>query len=361
MQNTAVRDEAPPAAGPRARVAQLGNAIPTSCYDNPTSLGLAIFARDAAIYFAALALLIQTTSLCWAVVGWIVAANAISALFVLGHDAAHGALFRSRALNYLVGQLAMLPSLHAFSVWAYGHNRIHHAFSCCRDLDFVWHPNSPAEFAGMSGWRRWRHRLEWSAFGAGIYYARAMWWGKIVRGAPPRGMGGSFLRDRTIVAGFALVFGGVMAAIGWRIEPTLQGSAWMVGKTFVLPWLLWNAMIGWAIYIQHIHPHIAWMERRQWNREKGWVEGTTNYQVPKVVNLIWHNIFDHTAHHLDPRIPFYRLPAATAALRCARGELTELAPYRLRDYVEVTRRCKLFDFDRGVWVDYTGRPAVESS
>jgi len=351
MQNTAPRDEVSPAAGARARTAQLGKAIPASCYDNPTSLGLAIFARDAAIYLAATALLINTTSLWWAVVGWVVAANAISALFVLGHDAAHGALFRSRTLNYLVGQLAMLPSLHAFSVWAYGHNRIHHAF---------WRPNSPAEFERMSGWRRCRHRIEWSAFGAGVYYARAMWWGKIVRGTPPRGLRGSFVRDRTIVAVFALFFAATTAAIGWHIEPTLQGSAWMVGKTFVVPWLLWNAMIGWAIYIQHIHPEIAWLERRQWNREKGWVEGTTNYQVPKVVNLIWHNIFDHTAHHLDPRIPFYRLPAATAALRAARGELTELAPYRLRDYVEVTRRCKLFDFDRGVWVDYAGRPAIET-
>src|SRR5690606_27810062 len=116
----------------------------------PSSRGMLLFSRDALTYAIALVLLAATGSPLWTAVGWFIAANAISAMFVVGHDAAHGALFRSRRLNYWVGQLAMLPSLHAFSVWAYGHNRIHHAFACCQGLDFVWQPVTPSQYREFS-------------------------------------------------------------------------------------------------------------------------------------------------------------------------------------------------------------------
>lgn len=339
------------------RLADFNRSIPTECYDNPTSRGLLLLSRDALIYAIAIALLAVTSSPLWTVMGWLIAANAISAMFVIGHDAAHGALFRSRRLNYWVGQLAMLPSLHAFSVWAYGHNRIHHAFACCQGLDFVWQPVTPSQFREFSPLRKLRHRLEWSIVGSGFYYVRAMWFGKIVRGESPEKLRADFRRDRLIVAAFAVVFAALCALAGWVPTGSTGAATWSLIKLAVVPWLLWNMAIGWTVYVHHIHPDIAWSTRRDWTKVKGHVEGTTNYRMPWWINLFWHNIFDHTAHHLDPRIPFYNLPAATAALSAEHGTLVAQKPYRLRDYLDVNRRCKLFDYERGQWVDYRGRPA----
>ena len=339
------------------RLADIAKAIPPTCYKNPTWRGIAVFARDVAIYTLGLAFLASTDSLALIVLGWLFTGNAISALFVIGHDAAHGALFKSKNLNYLIGQTAMLPSLHAYSVWAYGHNRIHHAFACCRHLDFVWHPVSANEYASYSPIQKARHRIEWSALGSGLYYARAMWLGRIILGSHPKKLKTAFVRDRGIVLAFAITFTTVCLVAGWNQYGTVSGGLWFFTKLFLLPWLLWNWAIGWAVYIQHIHPGVEWCTRRDWTKVTGHVRGATDFSMPWWVNTSWHNIFDHTAHHLDPRIPFYHLPAATAALQKEHGNLVQPMRYDLREYIKTTQSCKLYNFEKRHWTDYNGVPA----
>ena len=74
---------------------------------------------------------------------WVLTALSISALFIIGHDAAHGALFSSKRMNYVIGQAAMLPSLHVYEAWVFGHNRIHHGHTVREVMDYVWHPATP--------------------------------------------------------------------------------------------------------------------------------------------------------------------------------------------------------------------------
>src|SRR5262249_60066922 len=121
---------------------------------------------------------------------------AIGALFVLGHDAAHGALFRSRRLAYWTAQLALLPSLHAYEVWVLGHNRVHHGHTGRAGIDFVWHPLTPLEYSRLGRLGRLLHRVEWSAWGLGLYYLRVMWWQRMMRIEPPPRLRRAFRRDR---------------------------------------------------------------------------------------------------------------------------------------------------------------------
>ena len=327
--------------------------LPADCRDNPTWRGVAALARDWALYGAVLAVLARSDTPLVLVPAWLIAASTISGLFVLGHDAAHGALFRSPRLNYVLGQLAMLPSLHAFSVWAYGHNRIHHRFAVCEGLDFVWHPATPAQYARLRPLAKLLHRVEWSALGSGVYYVRALWWGKIVRGMPPPELRAVFRRDRGTVAAGLVAASLLLIVLGARRGGAL-GALWMWTKVFGVPWLLWNCAIGWAVYIHHIAPDVRWQARQRWSKFRGQVEGGTIYRLPRWVNFFWHNIFFHVPHHVDPRIPFYHLPRAAAALRGRYGDALHERPYRVRDYVRTTRRCKLYDFERGVWLGYHG-------
>ena len=74
----------------------------------------------------------------------------VSGLFIIGHDAAHEALFKSRRLNSIVGHVAMLPSWHVYEAWVLGHNRVHHGHTVREGMDFVWHPVTPEQYAAMS-------------------------------------------------------------------------------------------------------------------------------------------------------------------------------------------------------------------
>jgi omega-6 fatty acid desaturase (delta-12 desaturase) len=334
--------------------------IPAACYERPTWRGLLAVGRDLALLAALVVLLLNTDQLWLLLPAWLLTASTISGLFVLGHDAAHGALFRQRRLNQVVGQLAMLPALHARSVWSYGHNRIHHAFAACEGLDFVWHPLTPAQFARLAGWQRLLHRIEWSAVGSGVYYLRAMWWGRIVRGTAPAGQGAAFRRDRIIVAGFAVGVSAALLGFGWRVGGA-GGALWCWVKVFAVPWLLWNWAIGWAVYIQHIAPDVHWQPRRGWSKFAGQVEGGTVHVLPGWINLFWHNIFLHVPHHVDPRVPYYHLPRAAAALRARWPQPLRERRYRLRDYVRTTRRCKLYDFHCGTWLTYRDGSVVRGA
>lgn len=346
-------DEHDPSAGPT--LAEAVKVIPPHCRRTSTARGLLLFARDVVLLAVAVALIVWTDDPVVLVPGWALAGLVIASLFVIGHDAAHGALFDSRRLCHVVGQLAMLPSLHPLETWAYGHNRVHHTFTACRDFDFVWHPTTSHEYARLSPLRQLLHRLEWSSFGAGLYYARVIWWGKIMRGQAPVRLAGTFRRERLGILVFFLTASAALGAAGWATYGSALGAVWMWIKVLVVPWMLWNAIIGWTVYLHHIHPQIAWYSRGRWRKFRSQVDATTTLRLPRWAEFFSHNIFYHVAHHVDPRIPFYHLPEATRALQRRYGTRVREERYRYRDYVEVTRRCKLYDFEATSWVDYDGR------
>ena len=143
------------------------------------------FWRDAAMYVGLLALLVVVTNVAEVLALEVAVGIVVSGLFVVGHDAAHGALFASKRRNSTIAHLAMLPSLHVYEGWVLGHNRVHHPYTVRQGYDFVWHPTTPEQFAGLGRWRRIVHRVEWSWAGAGLYYAHQVWWTKMMTGPNP--------------------------------------------------------------------------------------------------------------------------------------------------------------------------------
>ena len=320
--------------------------IPGHCYERSTARGLGLLARDLTVYALAVWGLIATDNPLLLVPLWIVAGLAVAALFVLGHDAAHGALFDSKRLNAVVGRLTMLPSLHATEVWIFGHNRVHHGHTLRQGMDFVWHPLTIAEYEGMGRLGRLRHRFEWGPFGSGAYYLREVWWNKMVRFRPPARWARVMRRDQLIVAAFAI---GALA-----LSVALAGAvgAWIWVKTVVVPFVLFCHAIGWVVYVHHIAPEIRWWPRREWNRFRGQVEGTTVLWGPPGWDLFFHWIMVHLPHHVDMHIPCYRLPEAARAIAEAFPDHVDERPIRLRDFRRSVKACKLHDFETGTWSGY---------
>ena len=325
--------------------------IPSHCYERSTVKGVAYVVRAIVVYAAVLTLLALTNTWWLILPLWILAGLAVAGLFVLGHDAAHGALFDSKRLNRIVARVLMLPSLHIVEAWVLGHNRIHHGHTLRQGMDFVWHPVTVEEYRALPRWKRLRHRAEWSCAGSGLYYGREVWWNKMIRFTPPARYREKIRRDSWFVFSCAGVATLAVAATGWFAGGPLE-SAWLVVKLFVAPFLVFTWLIGFVVHVHHIAPDLRWWPRRTWTSFRGQVEGTTVLAVPRGSNFFFHNIFVHVPHHVDVRIPFYALPEAAAAIKAEFPDSVHYGKLRLRDYVAATRACKLYDFDAQRWLTY---------
>ena len=323
--------------------------IPEDCYDNPTFKGMSYVVRSFALYFAVIAALLSTNTW-WLVVPLILVAGAmVSGLFVIGHDASHGALFKSAKLNRLVARIAMLPSAHVEAAWDLGHNRIHHGHTVKQGMDFVWHPITLEQWNEMSRMQQARHKLEWSIIGSGFYYGREVWWNKMMRFKGSEKWARKIDIDRVTMLIALAAISTLIGAIGWIQTDSVQGIVWTLVKVAVIPWMLFISIIGFTVYVHHIGEDIRWYSRREWSKFRGQMEGTTILRIPRILNFIWHNIFIHVPHHVDMRIPFYKLPQAADAIKAAFPGVVIDKKFSLRSHLRTTRLCKLYNFETGKW------------
>lgn len=320
-------------------------AISGDLYVNPTWRGLAYLFRDLVFLGACFSGLYILDEWYYLLPLWSLSGLILGGLFGLGHDLAHGSLFQNKRLTYWTGLISFIPTLVPFRQFVHGHNR-HHGHTVEIDGDFVWHPTSPAEYRSMSRARRALHRIYWSAAGAGLYYLVEIWLGDLIlKKAANRGAG----IDRWMVVGFMLL---VSAGLFYF------GGLWAWTKVFFIPFILWNYFAGITLYLQHIHPRVLWKTPEQWTAMDAQVFGTINYHVPAVVNFFIHNVYLHMPHHVQIRIPFYNLPQALEQIRAYSSDLILESNRPVRDYLQITRKCKLFDPESGRWYTYREAPRV---
>jgi len=276
----------------------------------------------------------------------------IARLFILGHDACHQSLFASPRVNEVLGRLAFLPSLTPYSLWAVGHNIAHHGFNNLRGRDYVWVPFSPEEFRELPRWRRALERIYRSGFGCGLYYLLELWWKKLY--FPNRNHVGArrstFVLDGLLVSAFLAVW---VTFLLWLAA--LEGRSTLEAMVFglIVPFALWNCLMGFVIYAHHTAPDMDWFDSKQeWSQSRVNLTGTISMYIP-VLGKLLHNIFDHPAHHVDTRIPFRRLPDAQRALEQAFPQLFTQRSFSFRGYLETVRTCKLFDYQSKQWCDFS--------
>lgn len=349
---------APPSSGntaatPRpASLIEVIEHIPPRCYERSNARAFGLAARDLVLY-AAMLWLLATTETWWiAVLLWIPAGFVVSGLFVLGHDAAHDSLFASRRLNAIFSRLLFFPSLHLTGAWKLGHNHIHHRHTARQQMDFVWHPTTPEEWATLTRAKRARHRLDWSLLGPGLYYLTQIWWQKMVRLSPPERFAKEIRFDRRVMTGWLIASVGASALLGGIASGDVLGAAWMAVKLIGGPFFVFSWCIGWVVYVHHINVKMPWATRRSWNKVDAQLKATAVFRIPKVLDLIWHKIFVHVPHHVDVRIPCYRLDEAQRAIEASYPGLVLDEKLTVRSYVSTVRNCKLFDFEELRWQRY---------
>jgi omega-6 fatty acid desaturase (delta-12 desaturase) len=282
----------------------------------------------------------------------------IGRLFILGHDACHQSLTRHRTLNRWIGRIVFLPSLTPYSLWEVGHNVIHHGYTNLRGFDFVWQPRSLAEFQALSPARQWLERIYRSGWAPWLYYLVEMWWSRLLfpnrSNMPTRRA--VFVWDGLLASTFAVAW---IAALVVAARATGQSPAWLIAVGFALPFLFWNGLIGFMVYVHHTHTGVLWhQDKKSWSAAQPFVSTTVHLTFRSAFGSLLHHIMEHTAHHVDMSIPLYRLKAAQTLLEQRLAGHIVVQPFSWRWYAHTARRCKLYDFDAGCWTDFAGRPSA---
>lgn len=313
-----------------------------------------VLAADLFLFAGGLMLALLGPSLWLKLLGSALITAGIVRLFLIGHDACHGSFFASPALNNIFGRIAFLPSMTAFSLWDVGHNVAHHGFNNLRGRDQVWAPYSKEEFDRLPAYRRWLEHIYRSGFGWGFYYFVELWWKKLYF-ATRKQIGSTRakykLDSALATAGMALW----VAAVALVAQRTAQDFWILAVLGIAVPFALWNVIMGFVVFLHHTHPSIAWFQRRQdWQRCRAYLTATANVRLPLGLDRLMHNIMEHNAHHLNPRISMFQLRRAQGLLQERFAD--EFRSYRLgwRSYWDCVRRCKLYDYANHAWMDFRG-------
>jgi omega-6 fatty acid desaturase (delta-12 desaturase) len=320
----------------------------------PLILPLLALACDLGLFVAGSAVALLAGSVATKLLGTLVVTAAIVRLFLIGHDACHGSFFRSARLNALCGRIAFLPSMTAYSLWEVGHNTAHHGFNNLKGRDQVWAPFSKAEFDALPSHRRSLERLYRGGLGWGAYYLIEMWWKKLIF-ASRREIGSirrKYTLDSLLVLAGALLWIWVVAQVA---RTTGQSFVLLAALAVVVPFLLWNGIMGFVVYLHHTSPGIAWFQNRhEWQRHRAYLTSTARVTLPLRLDRLMHGIMEHNAHHVNPRVPMFALRQAQQLLR---ERFPGLCDYRLdwRAYLQVVSSCKLYDYVNHAWLDFDGR------
>jgi acyl-lipid omega-6 desaturase (Delta-12 desaturase) len=220
-------------------------------------------------------------------------------LFVLQHDCGHGSFFKSKIANDVIGRLLSILTLTPYDRWRKNH-AIHHASSGdldrrgCGDV----HMLTVSEYRKLSAARKLlyrihRHPLVLFGIGPFVYFvvlqrftAFEPWLSK---------------KERAGVYWTNLAIFGVVALMSRSIGL----------KEFLLIYLPPVAIAAsagsWLFYVQHHFEATYWRRHDRWDYFDAGLAGSSCYALPAVLRWFTADIGLHHVHHLDSRIPNYRL------------------------------------------------------
>jgi omega-6 fatty acid desaturase (delta-12 desaturase) len=331
----------------------------------PTTLfGIAFTTADYLLFAAGAATAVVAPWWPLKAAGVMTAGVAVAMLFALAHDAAHGSLAASKRLNRILATICFMPSWYPYTPWIRGHNHLHHGWTNVAECDYSWRPVSPAEYRSMKPWRRALEHIYRSWWGLWIHSIVEIWWKHM---AMPRAEDRRYLNMRHLDADRLLVLAVLATAAAFCafVAPpwsTVAGGPPLGGTTIfamivVAPWLIFHVMFSLVTFLHHTHPRVPWFRTKcESSYFAGQVQATVHVELPTWLELLLHNITVHSAHHVDPRVPFHNLPDAQRRLERAFTHDIIVERWSLASFIAVTSGCKLYDYDGHRWLDFDGRP-----
>jgi omega-6 fatty acid desaturase (delta-12 desaturase) len=315
--------------------------------------GYLSFIIDIVLYALGIAGVLFFPGLAGKIAGSVLAGAGLVNLGSLSHEAAHRAVVKSRWGNKFIAVVSMTMILFNYRLWIYDHHVLHHARTNVKHNNFL-SPLTLAEFNAMSRFRRAIYRAYHSESGLGIllYYLLERW--PSVHFYPgswlPERLRASAWRYTALEALFAVSLLSALVLVPSARNESMVAAV-LLG--FVLPYAIWFMTFSMTAFLQHTNP------RLRWYRNVGSVASppeslSVQVLVPGWLNHMTHYVLEHPVHHVHAMIPHYYLKKAQAALAGIVGPPIISMRFTFRNMSDVLRRCKLYDYDEHVWVDFSG-------
>ena len=221
-------------------------------------------------------------------------------LFTIQHDCGHGSYFSSKGLNTAVGRMLSLLTLTAYGYWRRTH-ALHHSSAGdlgrrgIGDVDTY----TVREFEALSDrerflYRLYRHPLVLHVIGPPLYFV-GLQRSPFGQALPVREAWRSIMALNLAMVVF---YGALMVAFG--VGPVLAA---------LLPTACVAAWVGaWLFFVQHQFEHTHWDESDDWHMQTAALNGSSYYVMPRWLDWLTGHIGLHHIHHLNSRVPSYRLP-----------------------------------------------------
>jgi acyl-lipid omega-6 desaturase (Delta-12 desaturase) len=252
---------------------------------------------------AALALL-TCSDLHW---GWRVASGTglgfvIVRLFVLYHDHQHGAILSNSPVGNLLMRVVGLVLLCPSSSWQRSHNHHHAHNSKLSTPDIGTYPLLTInEYRNANRFKRIVYIIERHPVTMLFGYITVFLYGMCICpliANPRRHLDGAL----AIVVHMALLF--------WIGFDELDDLCLVA----LLPFSIASAVGAYLFYAQHNYPGARPEPTHDWDYTTAALDASSYIKMGPVFRWLTANIGYHHVHHLNARIPFYRLPEAMQAL-----------------------------------------------
>ena len=261
-----------------------------------TSFG-GFFATCAAIY------LCITVSLLMALPLSVLAAGFLVRIFIIQHDCGHGSFFKSRRANDLVGTLCSLLTLTPYAFWRRQHARHHGSWNnldrrAASGIDIYSSCLTVAEYRALGKWRRVVVRVTNHPIVANLLLPPVVF---MLLYRTPFDAEKSWRRERHAVyltnMGLAALLGGLGFCLGYGRVVEVQ-----------LPIMTLASIAGvWLFSVQDRFEHVLWARDDNWSFTTASLKSTSYLHLPRILQWFTGNIGFHHVHHINPRIPNYRL------------------------------------------------------
>lgn len=269
----------------------------------------------------------------------ILAGLALVRFFILYHDYQHGAILQrswvSSAIMYLFGLFSLNPP----SFWNSSHNYHHRNTARIFGADIGSFPVMTVKsYARASRRRRLVYALSRHPLTIVFGYLTVFLYSMCLR---------SFLNNPREHYDSALALGlhaGLIACLAvfvWKVM--------LLG--LIVPMAVATALGAYLFYAQHNYPDVKLRGRARWDYVFAALNSSSFIRMDPWLHWFTGNIGYHHVHHLNARIPFYRLPEAMAGIKELQNPgTTTLHP---REIVRCLR-LKLWDPARDRLVPFKG-------
>ncbi|MFC3852079.1 fatty acid desaturase [Salinispirillum marinum] len=219
-------------------------------------------------------------------------------IFLLQHDLGHGSFFNNKTLNKWMGKVLGATTGIPYSYWKRTH-AMHHATTGNLDkrgagdvTTWTVEEYNNAGFWARLGYRFYRHPLVIMGLGPAFLLLKMRI--PFFHPTPFKENWRSIISNNVVLLAIVVLLG------------TFVGFGFVAAVYCLTLYLA--MMIGiWLFYVQHQFEDVYWAPQDTWNYHTAAIEGSSQLAMPGFMNWLTANIGLHHIHHLDSRVPFYRL------------------------------------------------------